>query len=157
MNFGVHSKNIKCCSLAGSSVHGIFQARVLEWGAIAFSKEKAYSPTTNDTLGFLSGPSVFSKLAQYLLSSFQPSFQYGFKICVVCVCVFEWRRMSPKGVKTCRNSCPSFLILLAVLSAILLCISRKTFGAGLRKGCTPNEGRKLVLPYDKLSWTGNSA
>ena len=24
------------CSLRGSSVHGIFQARVLEWGAIAF-------------------------------------------------------------------------------------------------------------------------
>ena len=27
------------CSLPGSSVHGIFQARVLEWGAIAFSAE----------------------------------------------------------------------------------------------------------------------
>ena len=26
------------CSLPGSSVHGIFQARVLEWGASAFSK-----------------------------------------------------------------------------------------------------------------------
>ena len=26
------------CSPQGSSVHGIFQARVLEWGAIAFSK-----------------------------------------------------------------------------------------------------------------------
>ena len=29
------------CSLPGSSIHGIFQARVLEWGAIAFS---AYDP-----------------------------------------------------------------------------------------------------------------
>ena len=26
------------CSLPGSPVHGIFQARALEWGAIAFSK-----------------------------------------------------------------------------------------------------------------------
>ena len=26
------------CSLPGSSVHGIFQARVLEWGAIAVSE-----------------------------------------------------------------------------------------------------------------------
>ena len=26
------------CSLPGSSVHGIFQARVLEWVAIAFSR-----------------------------------------------------------------------------------------------------------------------
>ena len=25
------------CSLPGSSVHGVFQERVLEWGAIAFS------------------------------------------------------------------------------------------------------------------------
>ena len=25
------------CSLPGSSVHGIFQAKILEWGAIAFS------------------------------------------------------------------------------------------------------------------------
>ena len=29
------------CSLPGSSIHGIFQARVLEWGAIAFSKDTA--------------------------------------------------------------------------------------------------------------------
>ena len=29
-------------SLPGSSVHGIFQAGVLEWGAIAFSKEYHY-------------------------------------------------------------------------------------------------------------------
>jgi len=28
------------CSLPGSSTHGIFQARVLEWGAIAFSRRK---------------------------------------------------------------------------------------------------------------------
>ena len=27
------------CSLPGSSVHGIFQARALEWGAVAFSKK----------------------------------------------------------------------------------------------------------------------
>ena len=35
------------CSLPGSSIHGIFQARVLEWGAIAFSViilRRQYSP-----------------------------------------------------------------------------------------------------------------
>ena len=31
------------CSLLGSSIHGIFQARVLEWGAIAFSRISVYS------------------------------------------------------------------------------------------------------------------
>ena len=30
------------CSRPGSSVHGIFQARVLEWGAIAFSEKNIY-------------------------------------------------------------------------------------------------------------------
>ena len=30
------------CSLPGSSIHGIFQARVLEWGAIAFSVSRPY-------------------------------------------------------------------------------------------------------------------
>ena len=29
-------------SLPGPSVHGIFQARVLEWGAIAFSRKHYY-------------------------------------------------------------------------------------------------------------------
>ena len=28
------------CSLPGSSIHGIFQARILEWGATAFSDDK---------------------------------------------------------------------------------------------------------------------
>ena len=32
------------CSLPGSSVHGIFQARVLEWGAISFSKLQSRKP-----------------------------------------------------------------------------------------------------------------
>ena len=32
------------CSPPGSSVHGIFQARVLEWGAIAFSKASLVNP-----------------------------------------------------------------------------------------------------------------
>ena len=35
------------CSLPGSSVHGIFQARVLEWVAIAFSGEQLWW-TLND-------------------------------------------------------------------------------------------------------------
>ena len=31
------------CSLPGSSIHGIFQARVLEWDAIAFSSHTSYA------------------------------------------------------------------------------------------------------------------
>ena len=45
------------CSLPGSSVHGIFQARVLEWGATAFSIIPSYYyevliPRTNYYLKF---------------------------------------------------------------------------------------------------------
>ena len=42
------------CSLPGSSIHGIFQARGLEWGAIAFSDgpelhlSKSKSPTLTE-------------------------------------------------------------------------------------------------------------
>ena len=39
------------CSLPGSSVHGIFQARVLEWGAIAFSRERVYPPPILEAVG----------------------------------------------------------------------------------------------------------
>ena len=37
------------CSPPGSSIHGIFQARVLEWGAIAFSDHYTYSHTKEST------------------------------------------------------------------------------------------------------------
>ena len=36
------------CSLSGSSIHGIFQAKVLEWVAIAFSKERARCSILSD-------------------------------------------------------------------------------------------------------------
>ena len=40
------------CSLPGSSVHGIFQARVLEWVAIAFSaiSSKGFLTTVVDII-----------------------------------------------------------------------------------------------------------
>ena len=36
------------CSLPGSSVHGIFQARILEWVAIAFSDQMLEGATIYD-------------------------------------------------------------------------------------------------------------
>ena len=38
------------CSLPGSSIHGIFQAGVLEWGAIAFSTVAQSCPTLCDPM-----------------------------------------------------------------------------------------------------------
>ena len=41
------------CSPPGSSIHGIFQARVLEWGAIAFSLESCTDTIYLKILSFL--------------------------------------------------------------------------------------------------------
>ena len=38
------------CSLPGSSVHGIFQARILEWDAIVFSIKTYYYLAKKETL-----------------------------------------------------------------------------------------------------------
>ena len=54
------------CSLPGSSVRGIFQARVLEWGAIAFSvKHSCYGifPAINEPLKVEQGDGVHSTLS----------------------------------------------------------------------------------------------
>ena len=46
------------CSLPGSSVHGIFQARVLEWGAIAFSECREVGNHFSPSKGKLSSDEV---------------------------------------------------------------------------------------------------
>ena len=40
------------CSLPGSSIHGIFQARVMEWGAIAFSRGSS-QPTDRTQVSYI--------------------------------------------------------------------------------------------------------
>ena len=50
------------CSLPGSSIHGIFQARVLEWGAIAFSELALRS--LKITHGFKKTASIFRHFAK---------------------------------------------------------------------------------------------
>ena len=51
------------CSLPGSSVHGIFQARVQEWGAIAFSQALLSTPQRSLLLLLLLLLSCFSLLS----------------------------------------------------------------------------------------------
>ena len=53
------------CSLPGSSVHGIFQARVLEWVAIAFS-------TTTQNCGILV-PQLETNLAPLAVKVLSPN------------------------------------------------------------------------------------
>ena len=64
------------CSLPGSSVHGIFQARVLEWVAIAFSDN---SMVTTKNLVFICYHTV-----DPLYPFADVSFSFRFPWCILC-------------------------------------------------------------------------
>ena len=76
------------CSPPGSSIHGIFQARVLEWGAMAFSIETDYLDVifTEIQLFFLtSTPHIVASL--WLISKV---LQKLILIVCVCLCVYQY-------------------------------------------------------------------
>ena len=52
--------NLMDCSLPSSSVHGILQAKILEWVAIPFSRASSHGPAVNLSLlpNFMNLPSV---------------------------------------------------------------------------------------------------
>ena len=69
------------CSLPGSSIHVIFQARVLEWGAIAFSKRCSYHPGNDKGLEAPSGTRVKDQILEQkcLKSSYHLGNYKGFR------------------------------------------------------------------------------
>ena len=95
------------CSLPGSSIHGIFQARVLEWGAIAFSTGPGYW-SLNSIIGIMvmvvpmiwelllpchhcqGRGSAYSQVCNVNLSKF-------------CLTGYVW--VQEVGVCICRNEC----------------------------------------------------
>ena len=50
------------CSLPGSFIYGIFQARVLEWGAIAFSNYRVHLAIITFTQSFSQKPNIYRTL-----------------------------------------------------------------------------------------------
>ena len=62
------------CSLPGSSIHGIFHARVLEWAAIAFSPQKTIQCLLSSNSPFPPSPSV--------LDNHQSAFSMGYLTCI---------------------------------------------------------------------------
>ena len=98
------------CSPPGSSVHGIFQARVLEWGAIAFSTSSSGNPIirmlvcliwSQRFLRLSSGLfilftlfcsseviSIILSSNSLILSASDILLLINFSNCVVCLCMF---------------------------------------------------------------------
>ena len=73
------------CSLPGSSVHGIFQARVLEWGAIAFSEFILYTLA----ITFLTSIINFVKMSFRTISGSQPMSLTVFFSTKVCTGIYS--------------------------------------------------------------------
>ena len=82
------------CSLPGSSVHGIFQARVLEWGAIAFS----IHPIRTNSNAFFFMSEQYSIVCMYP-SFFIHSSVKGHIDCLHVLC------MLAKSLQSCPTLC----------------------------------------------------
>ena len=76
------------CSLPGSSVHGIFQARVLEWGAIAFSDLNSNHPQISVSIQDLSLGASSIYLASSLAVSLRCLTETSNSTCPKCILPF---------------------------------------------------------------------
>ena len=64
------------CSLPGSSVHGIFQARVLEWVATSFSKESS-QPRDPTQVSHIAGRRFTAWAIREALPCFKSQFDFA--------------------------------------------------------------------------------
>ena len=110
------------CSPPGSSVHGIFQARVLEWGAVAFS-------------------------IVYLLDAFILLLYFVSK-CLNCLTDY----FLLIGVHACRLSCVQLFVILRTVAhqaPLLMGFFRQEYWSGLSfllPGDLPNPGIEPASP-----------
>ena len=65
------------CSLPGSSIHGIFQAGVLEWGAIAFSNLDSILKSRDITLPTKDDPEGWYGEGQWWLQDGEHVYTHG--------------------------------------------------------------------------------
>ena len=121
------------CSLPGFSIHGIFQARVLEWGAIAFSRTYVYL--------WLIHVNVWQKPEQYYkaiilklkLNKFKKIRYINVCVCVcVCVCVFMYLHANTEievwSIKWLLDSNISLLNYNLLFSQMQIHVSEKLTG-----------------------------
>ena len=87
------------CSLPGSSIHGIFQARVLEWGAIAFSKSHFSHVQLCATLW-----AIYSSPGSSVHEIF-PSKNTGVGCHFLLQRIFLIQELNPSLLCSCRGTC----------------------------------------------------
>ena len=106
------------CSLPGSSVHGILQARILEWVAISFSERDRRGESNSSAQRFLQ-MWVFGRSA---LSSTLPGSCFLLNPCHLCPCSEEKFRdiFSPQLVKRQTKPKHKYKHLRNCISAINL-------------------------------------
>ena len=86
------------CSLPGSSVHGIFQARILEWVAISFSRGSGEGPRDWTWVFHVvgRGPSILLLWVTFSTNNFHPFLFIVFYDWVTFHCVWLLRWLSGK-------------------------------------------------------------
>ena len=89
------------CSLPGSSVHGIFQAKVLEWDAIAFSSVFSTFPQLHIILKLYKCNAHFKTPFSYMVlkKNLRTIFSVLYNFCYsqklfYLICGFRWQRIS---------------------------------------------------------------
>ena len=76
------------CSLPGFSVHGIFQARVLEWVAISFSRRSSLPRDWTWISCIVARPFTISTTREVLCIS-----MYMFMYVCVCLCIYTQKHL----------------------------------------------------------------
>ena len=89
------------CSLPGSSVHAIFQARILEWVAIPSSRRSSWS---RDRIGVI----CISCIAGRFFTTESPGKPTGIFVANWSWCPLEWNRWTAWSVSNSQKSEPSY-------------------------------------------------
>ena len=113
------------CSLPGFSVHGIFQARVLEWGAIAFSEAHVYKYVYVCVGGHESGTTLSLRSWKWL-HNWAAEHMYV----SVCMCLGPpYVHMCVSGITLYMCVCVCVCLGLAAWAGRAVCpASKKSFG-----------------------------
>ena len=90
------------CSLPGSFIHGIFQARVLEWGAIAFSIEAGFNESKKRSQKRRNELDTIADIRWLILTLLRKMNKIYFKKASKQICMFV--KMSFNNNKKCLST-----------------------------------------------------